>query len=154
MTLRENLQDQLKQALKARDAVRSATLRLILAALKDRDITARESGNFDGIDENGILQLLESMVKQRRESITMFEQGGRMDMADLERQEIAVIQSFLPVPLSDAEREQAIRGAIRDTGAASLRDMGKVMAHLREKYMGRIDFSVASTETRALLAGA
>jgi uncharacterized protein YqeY len=154
MSLRERFAQDLKIALKAKDSVQVSTLRLILAVLKDRDIAARESGNYDGIDEPEILRMLESMVKQRRESIAMYEQGGRPEAADLEAREIMVIQSYLPRALTEEERLAAIDAAIRELGAQGLRDMGRVMTHLREQFSGQMDFSAASAETRArLLAG-
>lgn len=154
MSLRERFAQDLKIALKAKDSVQVSTLRLILAVLKDRDIAARESGNYDGIDAPEILRMLESMVKQRRESIAMYEQGGRPEAADLEAREIMVIQSYLPRALTEEERLAAIDAAIRQLGAQGLRDMGRVMTHLREQFSGQMDFSAASAETRArLLAG-
>jgi len=154
MSLRERFSQDLKIALKAKDSVRLSTLRLTLAVLKDRDIAARESGNYDGIAEPDILRMLESMIKQRRESIAMYEQAGRPDAADLEAREIMVIQSYLPRALSEDERLAAIDAAIQELGAQGLRDMGRVMTHLREQFSGQMDFSAASAETRArLMAG-
>jgi uncharacterized protein YqeY len=154
MSLRERFSQDLKIALKSKDNVQLSTLRLILAVLKDRDVAARESGNYDGIGEPDILRMLESMIKQRRESIAMYEQANRPDAADLEAREIMVIQSYLPRSLSEEERLAAIDAAIAELGAQGLRDMGRVMTYLRERFSGQMDFSAASAETRArLLAG-
>jgi uncharacterized protein YqeY len=154
MSLRERFAQDLKIAIKAKESVQVSTLRLILAVLKDRDIAARESGNYAGIAEPDILRMLESMVKQRRESMAMYEQAGRPDAADLEAQEIRVIQSYLPRALTEEERLAAIDTAIQELGAEGLRDMGRVMTHLREAFSGQMDFSAASAEIRArLLAG-
>jgi uncharacterized protein len=151
MSLRERFSQDLKLALKARETVQVSTLRLILAVLKDRDIAARESGNYEGIGDSDILRMLESMVKQRRESIAMYEQANRLDAADLEAREIMVIQSYLPRALSESERLSAIDTAITAVDAHGLKDMGKVMTHLREHYSGQMDFGAASAETRARL---
>ncbi len=142
--LRNTLNAALKDAMKGRQAVETATLRLILAALKDRDIAARSKGNQDGIDDDELLQMLASMVKQRDESIALYEQGGRLELAEEERQEIAVIKSFLPEQLSAEEIEKAVDEVLMDARASSLKDMGRVMAALREGYAGRMDFGAAS----------
>jgi uncharacterized protein YqeY len=142
--LRSRLTDALKTAMKAKEAVCVSTLRLILAALKDRDIAARSKGNTDGISEEDILGLLQSMVKQRRDSIELYEKGGRMELAQREAEEIAVIQGFLPEQLSDDGMSEAIEGVIGEVEAASLKDMGRVMAALKEQFAGRMDFGKAS----------
>jgi uncharacterized protein YqeY len=142
--LRSRLTDALKTAMKAKEAVCVSTLRLILAALKDRDIAARSKGNTDGISEEDILGLLQSMVKQRRDSIELYEKGGRMELAQREAEEIAVIQGFLPEQLSDYGMSEAIEGVIGEVEAASLKDMGRVMAALKEQFAGRMDFGKAS----------
>ena len=151
--LRETLNQALKDAMKAKDAQRIATLRLILAALKDRDIAARTSGDDrTGIPEDAILSLLQTMVKQRRESITMYEQGSRQDLADKERAEIAVIESFLPKQLSEAEVEAAARAAIAEAGAQGIKDMGKAMGILKAKYAGQMDFAKAAAILKSQLS--
>ncbi|MFN4275034.1 MAG: GatB/YqeY domain-containing protein [Ferrovibrio sp.] len=151
--LRETLNQALKDAMKAKDAQRTATLRLILAALKDRDIAARTSGDDrTGIPEDAILSLLQTMVKQRRESITMYEQGGRQDLADKEKSEIAVIESFLPKQLSEAEVEAAARAAIAEVGAQGIKDMGKAMGVLKAKYAGQMDFAKAAAILKSQLS--
>lgn len=151
--LRETLNQALKDAMKAKDAQRTATLRLILAALKDRDIAARTSGDDrTGIPEDAILSLLQTMVKQRRESITMYEQGNRQDLADKEKSEIAVIESFLPKQLSEAEVETAARAAIAEVGAQGIKDMGKAMGVLKAKYAGQMDFAKAAAILKSQLS--
>lgn len=151
--LRETLNQALKDAMKAKDARRIATLRLILAALKDRDIAARTSGDDrTGIPDTDILALLQTMVKQRRESITMYEKGGREDLAQQEREEIGVIESYLPKQLSDAEIEAAARAAIAEVGAQGIKDMGKAMAVLKAKYTGQMDTAKAAAVLKGLLS--
>ncbi|MFN4310364.1 MAG: GatB/YqeY domain-containing protein [Ferrovibrio sp.] len=151
--LRETLNQALKDAMKAKDAQRIATLRLILAALKDRDIAARTSGDDrTGIPDDAILSLLQTMVKQRRESITMYEQGDRQDLADKEKAEIAVIESFLPKQLSEAEVEAAARAAIAEVGAQGIKDMGKAMGVLKAKYAGQMDFAKAAAILKSQLS--
>lgn len=142
--LRTEVGDALKTAQKSKSKVAIATLRLILAAIKDRDIEARAKGNIDGIPDDEILALLQSMIKQRRESITAYEQGGRSDLADQEAQEIKIIQGFLPKQMDESETAAAIDAVIGETGASSLKDMGPTMAALRAKYPGRMDFAKAS----------
>jgi len=142
--LRQTLSDALKTATKAQDRRAMSTLRLILAALKDRDIAARGRGNADGIDETEILQMLQTMVKQRRESIEMYEKGDRPELAAKEAEEIEVIESYLPKQLDPAEVGQAVEAAIAEVEATGLKDMGGVMSLLRERYAGRMDFGRAS----------
>ncbi|MFP6729255.1 MAG: GatB/YqeY domain-containing protein [Alphaproteobacteria bacterium] len=139
--LRERLREELKLATLARDQHKLSTLRLILAALKDRDIAARGNGQTDGVSDDDILQLLTKMVKQRRESIRLYEQGGRIDLAGREAEEIAIIETFLPSQLTDDETAAAITEVIADVGAKGLKDMGPTMAALKERYAGRMDFS-------------
>jgi uncharacterized protein YqeY len=154
VSLRDQFQSTLKDALKGGDKRRSATIRLIVSGLKDRDIAARGKGNPDGIDDAEILQMLQSMIKQRQESITMFVQGGREDLAQQEREEAAVIETFLPTQLSVAEVDQIITDVITNIGATSVKDMGKVMAELKTRYVGQIDFTKASAAVKDRLAGA
>lgn len=142
--LRQELNDALKAALKARDQRAVSTLRLILAALKDRDIAARPQGITDGIGDDAIVELLHRMVRQRRESIALYEQGNRLDLAQQEAEEISVIERFLPKQLDEAAASAAIDETIREVGAASIKDMGKVMAALKARYSGQMDFGRAS----------
>jgi uncharacterized protein YqeY len=140
MTLRLRVSDALKEAMKAKDATRLSTLRLINAAIKDRDIALRGEGNDDGVGDAEVLQILGKMVKQRHESAKAYEEGGRLELAEQERSEIIVIEDFLPRQLDEEEVAKAVDAAISKTGAGSIRDMGKVMGALKEKYTGRMDF--------------
>jgi uncharacterized protein len=149
--LRQAFTDRLKEAMKARERRTVSTVRLILAALKERDVSARGQGNTTGIAEPEIHRMLQGMIKQRRESITLYEQGNRADLAQQEREEIAVIESFLPRQLNETEIEAAAKTAIADTGAVSVRDIGKVMAALREGHAGVIDLGRAGAIVRRLL---
>lgn len=148
--MRQQIEDGYKAALKARDQRRTATLRAINAAIKDKDIEARGQGKGP-LDDGGILALLQKMVKQREESLAIYEQAGRADLAAVEREEIAIIGEFLPKPMSDAELDEAIRAAIAKTGASGGKDMSKVIAALKADHPGRIDFGKASGRVRALL---
>lgn len=150
--LRQTLNEALKDAMRAKNSRSVATLRLILAALKDRDIAARTSGNLDGIDDAAILSMLQTMVKQRRESITMYEQGGRTELAQQEREEIEVIEAFLPQQLNEDDTREAIAALIAELGATGVKDMGKVMAELRGRFAGQMDFTRASALVREKLA--
>ena len=150
--LRERFNDTLKQAMRDKDTLVVSTVRLILARLKERDIEARPKGKAEGITDPEIQQMMQGMVKQRRESIELYEKGGRPELAEKERGEIAIIERFLPKALSDAETEAAIKETIAATGAASVKDMGKVMAALKEKYAGQLDPSKASQMVKKLLA--
>ena len=149
--LRKAFTDGLKEALKARDTRTVSAIRLILAQLKDRDIAARPEGNAEGIADAEIQRMLQSMVKQRRESIALYEQGNRSDLVEREQSEIAVIESFLPQQMSADEIEAAARTAIAETGAAGLKDMGKVMTILRERYAGMLDMSRVGPLVKGLL---
>ncbi|WP_128254453.1 GatB/YqeY domain-containing protein [Falsirhodobacter deserti] len=150
MTIRDKLQAALKDAMRAKEADRLSTLRLINAAVKDRDIAARAEGE-EVVPDADILAVLGRMVKQRQESARVYEEGGRTDLAAKERAEIRVIEDFLPRQLSPAEVEQAIDNAIAETGATSLRDMGRVMAHLKAEYTGQMDFGAAGAQLKARL---
>jgi uncharacterized protein len=136
--------------MKAGEKGRLGAIRLIQAALKDKDIEARGAGKEPLSDEE-ILALLQKMVKQRQESITMYEQGGRAELAQQERDEVTVISSYLPQQMDEAETKAAIEAAIAETGAASMKDMGKVVGSLRAKYAGRMDFAKASGLVKDLL---
>lgn len=149
--LRQAFADRLKEAMKARDVRTISTVRLIIAGLKDRDIAARTQGNTKGLSETEIRRLLQAMVKQRRESITLYEQGSRADLAQKEREEITVIESFLPHQLDAGEIEAAASAAIAETGAGSVKDVGKVMTMLRERHAGVIDLGQAGAIVRRLL---
>src|SRR5262245_4830524 len=141
--LRQRLSDDLKEALKAKEARSVSTLRLILAALKDRDIAARVKGNSTGVADGEIIDMLQKLVAQRRDSIAMYEKGGRADLVQQESEEITVIQRYMPQGLSEAEMADAIAGAVAAVGASSIKDMGKVMARLKEEFAGRMDFAKA-----------
>lgn len=142
--IREELKKQLIDAMKSKDDKKTATIRLINAAIKQKDIEARPSGKIDGIDDGAILSLMQSMIKQRKESIDMYQKGGRADLAAIEQSEIDIIQSFLPKQMDDIQIKAAIADTIAQTGAASIKDMGKVMGALRAKYAGQMDFAIAS----------
>ncbi|MBR7158758.1 MAG: GatB/YqeY domain-containing protein [Alphaproteobacteria bacterium] len=150
--LRDDLRDALKTAMIEKSDNKVSTIRLIIAAIKDRDIAARSTGNLDGISDAEILVLLQSMIKQRNDSIEMYTKGGRSDLAEAEKSEIDIIRTFMPKQLGEAETASAISEAISATGAVGLKDMGKVMALLREKYAGQIDFSQASVKVKEQLA--
>ena len=149
--LRQAFTDRLKDAMKARNVRTVSTVRLILAALKDRDVAARGEGNTAGLGDPDIARMLQAMIKQRRESIVLYEQGNRPDLAQQENVEIAVIESFLPTQMTDDEITTAAQSAIAETGAAGIRDMGKVMAALRQRHAGSMDFSRAGAIVRHLL---
>ncbi|GAA6208549.1 GatB/YqeY domain-containing protein [Cognatishimia sp. WU-CL00825] len=140
MTLRANITDALKQAMKDRAADRLSTLRLVSAAIKDMDIALRGEGRDDGASEADVLQILSKMVKQRQESARTYEEGGRLDLAERETNEITIIEEFLPKKLTDDEVSAAIDAAISEVGASSIRDMGKIMGALKSKYTGQMDF--------------
>lgn len=148
--MRDQVMDEVKAAMKAGDKARLSTLRLVQSAIKDRDIANRGAGKAAAGDDE-ILQLLAKMVKQREESAKAFDDGGRPELAAKEREEIAVIRDFMPKQMGDAEAEAAIRAVIAGTNAAGVKDMGKVMAALREKYAGRMDFGKASGVVKGLL---
>ncbi len=141
--LRARLNDELKTAMKAKDGRAISTLRLILAALKDRDIAARGRGVTDGIDEGEIVEMMQKMVRQRHESIALYNQGNRPELAQQEAEEIAIIERFLPRAMDDAEIAAAVEAAIAELGVATLKDMGRVMAALKQAHAGRMDFAKA-----------
>ena len=151
--LRTRLNEALKEAMRAKNQRAVSTVRLILAALKDRDIAARSRGVMDGIDEAEMLSMLQTMIKQRGESIKLYEQGGRLELAEQEREEIAVIEGFLPKQMSDEEVAGAIRTVVSEIGATSIRDMGKVMAELKARYAGQMDFAKVSGAVKQQLSG-
>lgn len=149
--IREQIKSKLIEAMKAKDEKVTGTLRLINAAIKDKDIEARPKGITDGIDDNAIMSLLQSMIKQRKESIDMYTKGGRADLAAAEQAEIDVIQSFLPQQMTEEEMTAAIRQIITETGASSVKDMGKVMGVLKTRYAGSMDMGKASGLIKSLL---
>jgi len=151
MDLRERINAGLKQAMRDKDATRLSTLRLINAAVKDQDINARAAGKPDGVDEGEVLAILGKMVKQRQESARAYEEGGRLELAQKEQAEIAVIEDFLPRQLDEGEVEAAIKAAIAETGAESIRDMGKVMGALKAKYTGQMDFGAVGAMVKGRL---
>ncbi|MBJ26937.1 MAG: glutamyl-tRNA amidotransferase [Rhodospirillaceae bacterium] len=146
--LRQQLNDSLKTALKAREELAVSTIRLILAALKDRDIAARSKGKDDGILDSDIYQLLNTMIRQRRDSIKLYETGGRQDLADREKKEITVIERFLPPQIEGDDMVQAVKSVIIEIDAKSIKDMGRTMNALKEQYVGQMDFSKASGVVR------
>lgn len=143
--LREELKTAMKSALREQRKAELSTIRLILAAVKDRDIAAREHGQHDGVDDDDILDLLAKMIKQRGESILLYEQGGRLELAEAEQNEIAVIKGFLPKQMDEAEIEAAVDAAIAHIGAAGIKDMGKVMAELRARHGAALDVQSAAS---------
>ena len=150
--IREQLKKALIEALKNKDEKKTATIRLINAAIKDKDIEARPKGITDGIDDTAVMSLLQSMVKQRKESIEMYKQGNREDLVASEQAEIDIINQFLPQQMNEEETKQAIATVIQETGATSIKDMGKVMGGLKAKYAGKMDFSTASQLIKSLLS--
>ncbi len=150
-SLRDKVNAELKAAMKAQDKRRMATLRLITAAFKDRDIQARGTGRDDAPSEADLQAILAKMVKQRRESARLYDDGGRPELASAEREEIAIIEEFLPRQLSPQEMERAIAETIAETGASGLKDMGKVMGALKRKYSGQMDMGSASRLVREKL---
>lgn len=154
MSLRLKLNDAMKEAMKAKDAKRLSTLRLVLAALKDRDIAARTETSRDLLGDDEILSLLAKMIKQRDESAAAFDAGKRPELAAGEREEIAIIRSFMPAQMGEAGVEQAAKSVIAELGASSIKDMGKVMAAMKERYAGQMDFARASAIVKACLTPA
>lgn len=151
MSIRDRLSQALKDSMRAQEAERLSTLRLINAAIKDRDIAARGEGNDAGVSDADILAILGKMVKQRQESAKVYDEGGRPELATKERAEITVIEEYLPRQLTEAEVTAAIDAAVTETGAASIRDMGKVMAALKARYTGQMDFAAAGPLVKARL---
>ncbi len=152
MNMRDRVGTALKEAMKSKEADRLSTLRLINAAIKDKDIALRGSDNEEGgVSDDDILGILGRMVKQRQESARAYEEGGRLELAEKELSEIKVIEDFLPRQLSEEEALDAVDAAIKEAGAESIRDMGKVMAVLKGKYTGRMDFGKAGPAVKARL---
>jgi hypothetical protein len=150
--LRNTLNAALKEAMKAGDKARLSTLRLMTAAIKDKDIASRTEGHDSAVTpDSGLIELFAKMVKQRQESVAVYEQGGRPELAQKEREEIAVIQSFMPKQMSDDEARAAVAAVIAAVGASSVKDMGKVMAGLKAKYAGQMDMAKAGAIVKSLL---
>lgn len=153
MSKREEFTTALKESLKNKDIITTATVRLITAAMKDRDIAARSSGNMDGISDAEILSLMQSMIKQRHESSKMYRDASRPELAEREEAEIVVIEKFLPAQMSEGDTSKAIEGIIAQIGASNIKDMGKVMNELKTKYAGQMDMAKAGGLVKAKLAG-
>ncbi|MEM6811989.1 MAG: GatB/YqeY domain-containing protein [Pseudomonadota bacterium] len=153
MSIRDDLSTSLKEALKNKDQVSMSTIRLITAAIKDRDIAARSNGNSEGIGEPEILSLLQSMVKQRQESSKTYRDADREELAEREEQEITVIEKFLPQQMSEDDMSKAIEEIIAEVGAQDIKDMGKVMGELKSRYAGQLDMAKAGGAVKAKLAG-
>ncbi len=151
--LREKLNEALKDAMRAGDAPARDTVRLILAKLKEVDIASRTEANRAGVADDKILSMLQGMIKQRNESIQLYQKGNRADLADKEKAEIGVIERFLPRQMDEAEVEAAVKEAVASSGAKSIKDMGGVMAALKAKYAGQMDFAKASAAVKKALAG-
>lgn len=152
MDMRDRVNTALKQAMKDKATTRLGTLRLINAAIKDRDIAERGNGNDDGVSETEVLAILGKMLKQRQESARQYEEAGRLDLAEREQAEMEVIEEFLPRKLNDAEVAEAISAAITDVGASSIRDMGKVMGALKAQYTGQMDFGTVGPKVKDQLS--
>ncbi|MDU8943842.1 GatB/YqeY domain-containing protein [Ovoidimarina sediminis] len=152
MDMRTRVSEALKSAMKAKDQRRLSALRLINAAIKDRDIAKRGDGSDEGVGDDDILMILGKMVKQRQDSVHAYEEGGRLELAEREREEIEVIEEFLPKQLDDEEIAAAIDKAVKSTGADSIRDMGKVMGALKSKYTGQMDFGRVGPMVKERLA--
>ena len=149
--MRDRITEALKDAMRAKDSVRLSTLRLMSAALKDQDIAKRSNGGSDELSDAEIMSLLAKMVKQREDSAKAYEEAGRMELAEQERAEQCVIREFLPKPMSDDEVNAAVTKAIEETGASTIRDMGKVMGALKSAHAGRMDFGKAGGQVKAAL---
>ena len=149
--LRDQIKSELVAAMKAKDEAKVSTLRMIGATLKDKDIAARPSGKTDGISDDEILSMFQTMIKQRKESIELYEKGGRADLAEKEKKEIEIISAFLPAQMDDEAVKSAIELEIQAVGASSIKDMGKVMGALRSKYAGQMDFGKASGIIKSML---
>ncbi|SRR6056297_567832 len=152
MELRARVNAAVKQAMKDKAQARLSTLRLINAAIKDRDIAVRADGNEQGVDDGEILKILDKMVKQRRESTKSYEEAGRLDLAEGEHAEIEVIEEFLPRALNDKEVTKAIDAAMAEVGAESIRDMGRVMGVLKSRYTGQMDFGAVGPRVKDRLS--
>ena len=150
--LREKLTEAMKDAMRAKDQAALGTIRLIIAKLKDVDIAARTEASREGVADDRILSMMQGMIKQRNESIALYEKGGRADLAEKEKAEIVVIERFLPQQMDEAAVDAAVREAIAAAGATSIKDMGGVMAALKGKYAGQMDFAKASAAVKKALS--
>jgi uncharacterized protein YqeY len=150
--LREKINDAVKTAMKAQDKLRLSTLRLVNAAIKNAEIEAQMT-HKPALGDDDIVSLMQKMIKQRQDSVALYQQGGRQELADQERAEIEIIKGFMPQQLSEAETKEAVAGAIKEIAAASIKDMGRVMAVLKERYAGKMDFGKASGVVKGMLAG-
>ena len=153
MALRDQFTAALKEAMKAKEARRVSTLRMILAGVKDCDIAARTETNREGVADDELLSLLAKMIKQREESAETYDKGGRPELARQEREEIGIIREFMPKQMGAEEMQAVIAAVIGEVGAASMKDMGKVMAVMKERYAGQMDFARASAAVKGLLSG-
>ncbi|MDR3424635.1 MAG: GatB/YqeY domain-containing protein [Alphaproteobacteria bacterium] len=153
MPLRTQITDAMKNALRAKDERTLATTRMIIAKMRDLDIAARPKGNAEGIGDDEIMAMLQGMIKQRRESIALYEKGNRADLVQQESEEIAVIERFLPQQMDEAAISAAIDKIIAATAASSIKDMGKVMGELKKAYTGQMDFAKAGALVKGRLAG-
>jgi len=153
MSLRETFTEQMKSAMKSGDKQRVATLRLVLAALKDRDIANRTEDSRELLGDDEILTLLAKMIKQREESAETYDKGNRPELAAQERTEIAIIREFMPKQMDEAEAKAAAKAVIAELGAGAMKDMGRVMAALKDRYAGQMDFAKASGLVKDLLSG-
>ena len=151
--LRDNLSEALKEAMRARDMTTVGAVRLILAKLKEVDIAARTEASREGVADDRILSMLQGMIKQRNKSVVLYEKGNRPELAEKEKAEIAVIERFLPKQMDDAAVAAAVAEAMASTGAKTVKDMGGVMAALKAKYAGQMDFAKASAAVKKALAG-
>ncbi len=149
--LRQELNDALKTAMKAKEERAVSTLRMVLAGLKDKDIAARGKGNTTGIADEEIRQMMQNMIRQRRDSIALYEKGGRAELAKQENDEIAIIERFLPKQMGPAEIEAAARALVAELGAKDVKDMGKVMGALKQRYAGQMDLSQVGPIVKGLL---
>ena len=149
--IRERINSALKEAVKSQNKTRTSTLRLVNAAIKDRDIASRTSGANDGVSDDEILDILAKMIKQRRESVQTYEEAGRVELAERESQEIEIISEFMPRQMENGEVEQACKDVVGEIGAEGLKDMGRTMAALKERFAGRMDFGKASGVVKGLL---
>ena len=150
--MRDRLKDMLTVSLKAGEKRRVATVRLILAAIKDRDIAVRSDGQANGVSDEEIFAILQKMVKQRRESTVMYQEGGRLELAAQEEEEITIIEEFLPQQMGQEEMAVAVGEVVAESGATSLKDMGGVMGLLKERYAGRMDFAKAAGHVKSWLS--
>ena len=153
MKLRDSIVESTKDAMRSKESLRVSTLRLVSAAIKDRDIAARSEDRCDGIEEAEILSLLSKMVKQREESAKTYEDNGRPELAERERSEIEIVREFMPKALSEDEMKTAIASIVEDTGATCLKDMGKIMGRLKSEFAGRLDMGKAGAIVKGHLGG-